>query len=400
MSTGIVEVPILDIVTLMAAPIAIPFVVAGAAFSIAGSLTGTAANYTAKQLEEMERERRRIDRERRTVQEKEIAAISKKLDRLLTERHKTSDTELSEEFIAKNRASLLESLKDIAFEGAGTLNITKYSSPAEPESPAPTPNYEELAKGIFNRLKILDPSTAKANEQFISEFKLGCSSFRAKIIWENLKISYANSLQAQSKNIWRKKKIAEMASTLEGQRADSFSSLISGLDNDKYIINDTEFTELIKNYAMLLEEELRIKHNSLLAEQTEIQMRKLGYTPVRDSANTEKAIFFNTPDPEYRIMTNVNSQNGQLSFRFVRVVASEMEKKSTSSAQKRRDKEKAEKWCENSRRLIKMIEKASGINLAEIYRHEPTETSEVLIIVDKNLQNNRQQADRRNNVSN
>lgn len=400
MSTGIVEVPILGVAAFMIAPVAIPLALTGLAIGAAGRLAGATANYTAQQRSKMEEERQKIERARRVAQEKEMTAISKKLDLMLADIHKESAINIRTEFVAKNRALLMDSLKNISSEDSDTLDIAKYSSPAKPETPPLSPNYEELANAIFSSLTILDPPLAKANEQFINEFKSGCSSVRGKIIWENLKISYANSLHEQAKNIWRKKKIDEMAATLEGQRADDFAKLANDfLDKDR-IIKDTEYTELIKIYARLLQEELRVKHNSLLAEQTEIQMRKLGYTPVRDGAKTGIAVFFNTPDPEYRIMSNVNPHNGQLSFRFVRIVGSEKEKESLSTAQKRRDKEKAKKWCENSHRLIKMIEQSSGIELAEVYRDEPDEVSDVLVIVDKNLHNNRQEAERRYNAAN
>lgn len=388
MSTGIVEAPALGIGILLAAPVALPFALAGGALALSASAARWGVEKAGEYAAEMERKRLAIEKERRAEQEREIAAISKRLDALLAANRQSSPKGLSEDFIAKNRAYLFESLEEISDFSSGKLDVTKYAAPGEPGTnpPAPgdNPDFRKLTQEIFSNLAILDPVEANANRRLLSEIESGCPAFRGKIIFENIKITYANTLHIQARNIWRKKKLGEMAATLSGIQAQKFQDASKRLVRDGYVINDREFTELVKDYAILLEEELRAKSNALLAEQTAAQMRKLGYSPI-GGASDGGPVYFNTPDSEYRIMSNVNPQNGQLSFRFVRVVGSEAEKKAASSAQKRRDLEKARKWCEKSRELLRGIEEAAGIKMTEIYRREPNEDEEVLVIVDQSL---------------
>lgn len=84
-------------------------------------------------------------------------------------------------------------------------------------------------------------------------------------------------------------------------------------------------------------------------------------------------------------MARVNPANGQLSLRFVAVVGSEREKAGRSTAQKRRDQEKARQWCAKSRQLLELLKMETGMNFDELYRAEPDDNHNIMVVIDKNL---------------
>ncbi len=174
---------------------------------------------------------------------------------------------------------------------------------------------------------------------------------------------------------------AGMKSLLTDARARELSNLAQPLLNQPDGIGEDQFRQLMADYGSILAQELDLKRKEIVEGQTIARMKQLGYSPACEDKNG--IVFFNTPDGDYRIMAKVNPANDQLSMRFVRVAGCEREKAGITTAQKRRDREKASQWRKHVDILAQLPEKESGIKLKEVYRVEPDD--DVLAVVDSRL---------------
>lgn len=408
--------PILGGIALIAtAPIILPVIAAGAAIAVGGAASVVAGygavgvgkfayKHGSELYKSYEKEKQARERKLERKRQEEIAAISSKLDNFLSNAVGNAEGNFNTaDFYQKNREFIFENLIDDP-EGSGKLDISKYS-PTKPDSPvAPAhqeEDYAEKIKELHAKLSILDSRAAADQSGFMAEVFANCSKARMQVIYDNLRFAFGSALREQTRNIWSKAKLKEMLNTLSEKRQSDFANEIARLEDFEHTISEAEFNDAATKYAEYLTEELRLKQNAILEEQTIVQMRSLGYTPVTNSQEQHHgAYYFYTPDPEYRIMARVNPQNGQLSFRFVRVVGTEREKAAYTTEQKRRDREKAKKWCEKSRLLAEMISESTGIPLEEIFRKEPDENEEILVVVDSSFVDKRASGMERNEVLN
>lgn len=173
-----------------------------------------------------------------------------------------------------------------------------------------------------------------------------------------------------------------LKSLLTDASAREFSNLAQPLLNQPDGIGEDQFRQLMADYGSILAQELDLMRKEIVEEQTIARMKQLGYSPAGEDKNG--IVFFNTPDSDYRIMAKVNPANGQLSMRFVRAAGSERVKAGITTAQKRRDREKASQWRKHIHILAQLPEKESGIKLKEVYRVEPDD-DDVLVVVDSRL---------------
>lgn len=368
----------------------LPLAVAAVGVAAVGSLVGAGVKAGQAIAEEAAaRREERLARER-AQREREMAELAARLDSLARKEAVVRDgAVLDGEFLRKNRESLMSELGDLQFSGDSSLDVAAYAKNAPGQ---PGPAKEEVrdrnklkteTASLYAALALVDPSLAASCRPNYLESQGDCGDFRAELIYDDLKIHYANAVASQAKRMWRLKKLAEMEATLSGEWGRKFRELARPFEEDAKPLTEAAFEELAASYGGLLEEEYTRKSNELLEQQTVLRMKELGYAQAGQQKNG--VIYFNTPDRDYRVMARVNPANGQLSLRFVRVVASEKEKKGMTAAQKRRDKEKAEQWCRKSRALMEMLEKESGLKLTELYRAEPDDSHEIMVVVDQDL---------------
>lgn len=369
-----------EIVVAPAELLVLPLAVAALAGAGVKAGQAVAAAAAAHREERLARERAERDRE--------MAALAARLDSLARkESAAKAGAPRDDVFLRKNSESLMAELEEMA--GDASLDVSAYAE-TSPGQAGPrhdkTRDREEIKKetaAVYAALSLVDPSLADACRANYLESQSGCGDFRAELIYDDLKIHYANALSSRAKRLWRLKKMAEMKATLSGEWRARFTELARPFEEGEKPVTEAAFEELAAAYGGLLEEEYIRKSNELLEQRTALRMKELGYAQA--GRNKNGVIYFNTPDPDYRIMARVNPENGQLSLRFARVVASEKEKKGLTEAQRRRDKEKAGQWCKKSHALLEMLEKESGIKLTELYRAEPDDSHEILVVVDKDL---------------
>lgn len=365
-------------------PVVLPFAIALAPVALgvvaAGAVIGVGKDIIAAREKRLAEERKE--------QERQLAALASRLD-ILAKKHvrESEQVYLDDEFLKKNRQSILESLDELyTVKNDGKLHISHYL----PNDPTYKKNIQDLdtikeeIRRVYIAIGLIDQGKAELCKINYEESQKKCSTFRARLILDDLKIHYANSLHSVALNMWRQKKIEEMGATLSGGRLKEFGDALRQLQKGAVIITENEFEEFVAHYENLWNDELCQKRTQVLEEQTIAKMRELGYSPA--GMTNEGVVFFNTSDRDYRIMAKVNPENGQLSLRFVAVVGSEREKARRTTAQRRRDKEKARQWCAKSRELLKILEMESGIKFDELYRAEPDDTHNIMVIVDKTLE--------------
>lgn len=376
MSGEIVVAP----VGLLLLPLAVGAAVGTLAMAGVKAGQAIARDAAARREERLARERERRDRE--------MAELAVKLDALARQEAAAKPRSGSDaDFLRKNRESLMRGLGEWQAGAKASLDVSGWvagnDSHQDGQAPESGRDIKKETAAVYAALSLVDPSLADSCRSNFAESQGECGSFRAELIYDDLKIHYANALASQAKRVWRLKKLEEMKTSLSGTWREKFIELARPFEEDAKALSESAFEKLAASYGGLLEEEYVHKSNELLERQTVLKMKDLGYTQA--GRNKSGVVYFNTPDPDYRVMAKVNPANGQLSLRFVRVVASEKEKKGLTAAQRRRDKEKVEQWCKKSHVLLEALEKETGVKLTELYRAEPDDSHEILVVVDKEM---------------
>lgn len=387
MSGEVVAAPVVLPIILLGAPVFLSMAVVGAGIAAGGAVVYGAGTLAADMVEKQIEKRKALELARKKEEEREIARLSAELDSLFRKNASAESPEMSADFLARNRDNIDQILLNLE-QTDSSLDIEKYKKPDGSVNPSPnTPqtaiDYAVETQKAYLAFAAIAPDKATPYKTLLEEFNEKIPQFRRKLIYGEIKLNYNNALHAYSRSIWRKKKLIDLRNTLSGQRQEEYGNILQNVARDDYLLSEEEYTSLLKNYMVLFSAEMSQKQSALLAEQTVVQLKKLGYTPLGDK--TQYGVqYFNTTDADYRIMARINPDDGQLSLRFVHVVASEREKAAMTTAQKRRNRDKAEQWCAKSRQLLAHLEQETGLKLEELYRKEPDE-GDILVIVDPAL---------------
>ncbi|MDE5832112.1 MAG: hypothetical protein K2H64_03875 [Desulfovibrio sp.] len=307
---------------------------------------------------------------------RETEALGREIGRLARSAAKKAPV-LSEEFLEENRRTIEQTLNNLDLEKAVLdIEALKSSKPTEEQSAA-------ACRELYAALALINPSAARSCEDFMRDID-GAPRVRQKAIRDNLRFEYGRTIREKSAALWRGRKAAEALASLSGDDAKDFKRALDAVGYPDADLTEKAFEELQRAYASLLEKDLLRKQRALLESGLIADMKKIGYSPV-GAVEPGKPIYFYTGEKDYRVMARVNPDNGQLSLRFVRVVASEKEKAAVTTAQKRRDLEQERKWCANASRLLAALSSETGFNFKELYRKEPEEGEAVLTILDASL---------------
>ncbi|MBD5607868.1 MAG: hypothetical protein HDQ93_03345 [Desulfovibrio sp.] len=366
----------------LAASAAASVLIAAAPLAIGGALLYGAGKFGATAMEEASKRRREARR-------REMEALSQEVSRLARSAAKKSPPVLSREFIEENRKSIENALSDLDLESA-VLDIDAYK---KTESGPDEPDAARECRELYASIALMSESIARACDSFMTDIE-AAPKVRQKAIRDNLRFEYGRAVREKSAALWRKRKAEEGLASLSGDDAIRFESALADAGYPDDDLSEAAFDKLQKVYAALIEEDARRKQNALLERQMIADMKNLGYSPV-GAAKQGAPILFYTGEKDYRVMARVNPENGQLSLRFVRVVASEEEKNSATTAQKRRDLEQEKKWCANATKLLAALSAETGMELKELYRKEPEEGASIMTIVDESLAERKNEIHRR-----
>lgn len=325
------------------------------------------------------------DRQRRERMRQETEALGREIARLARTAAKKQPPVLSGEFLAKNRRALESALDSLDFKKTA-FNIEDYQIPP-PESDEP--DTSGACRELFAALALVSGPAASACEKLLINIEKA-ASVRQKAVLDNLRIEYGNAVRGKAASFWRKRKIREAFEALSGEAAVAFGKELDAAGYPDEALTEETFEKLQNAYARIIEKDCLQKRNEIVEASLLGNMKKLGYSPV-GKIRPDAPIFFHSGERDYRIMARVNPQNGQLSLRFVRVVASEREKGSLTTAQRRKDVEQEQKWCAKATRLLSALSADTGISFSELYRKEPDEKAAVMVVVDASLAERREE---------
>ena len=341
-------------------------------------VTGAAAagSTLAKAMEEAEERQRE-------ARLKELNALASEIDKLARARAKAAPPELSEEFIEENRRSILAVAGSLRFEEAE-------AAPPAPEAPGESAGSGAPEGGagdcreLFARLALIDAEAAKGVEPLIAGIE-AAPKVRRGAVRDSLRMEYGNALRRASARVWRGRRLREALSSLSGEAAREFNASLVAAGFPARVPDEGEFAALWELFARVAERDARRKQAELMEQRLAVEMKKLGYSQAGGSAASGEPRFFFTGSPDYRIMARVDPRNGNLSLRFVRVVASEAEKRAITEGRRRRDKEMERKWCEKASALLRALAEDAGRPLEELYRSKPEDGRDLLAVVDPSL---------------
>lgn len=164
-------------------------------------------------------------------------------------------------------------------------------------------------------------------------------------------------------------------------------------------ISEKELIEVSKKIEAIKEKEEKMEEISTKSEWikemstvfTE-ELKKLGYYPHREVELDSEPIYVDTPNEPYKLKI-VGNQQGNILFKFIRIVASEEEKEAITDLQREKDIKKCREWASDYHKFVNGLSE-QGIILNEEWRNLP-ESVNIEIEVNANLLKSRKKRSRR-----
>jgi len=268
--------------------------------------------------------------------------------------------------------------------------------------PAPDKDLSAECRRFFERIQGLNGSAAARHASLMKEVEAGTSPQRQGLILDALKLCYGEEITLTARTNCLREELREMLAACKAvPLPECFQARLRALIESPNLtalnVSDIsrEFDELAAAKPELDgQADARAKRavlENFSAEAGKI-LKEMGYQ-VMDSQGLplDQTHYLATPDPDCRIQFYINSQSGKMTFKQVRVVASEAEAAAQpSDYQKALDQKKGEKWCQTFDRLRERLDKA-GYSIDTMSRREPGQ-GELPVVIDKRLAERRQEA--------
>ena len=122
------------------------------------------------------------------------------------------------------------------------------------------------------------------------------------------------------------------------------------------------------------------------------ELKNLGYSPHREVELDSEPIYVDTPNEPYKVKI-IGNQQGNILFKFIRIVASEEEKEAITDLQREEDIKKCKEWASDYHKFVNRLSE-QGIILNEEWRNLP-ESVNIEIEVNADLLKSRKKRSRR-----